>query len=134
MRALAALVTFVGLVACAGRSSKLPSGSATMGDEITLYREHAIVTRRIDVVVPEASKATVTFLVPAGVGLEDVAVIERGTLVVSEPRGPSTPEPPPPAIVREDSEADPFDGMERGVLIKTSEKERNGKNDDGSRL
>ncbi len=87
------LAIVVALVACGGHTPALPSGTAVVADEITLYRDRALIKHRIDVVVPEASHATVSYVVPEGVSLDDVAIVDRGVLTVGELRGPITDEP-----------------------------------------
>ena len=77
--------------ACGGRQATLPSGTAVAADEITLYRDRAVIKHRIDVVVPVASHATVSYVVPEGVGVDDVAVVDHGALTISELRGPARP-------------------------------------------
>lgn len=93
-RALATLLLIAG---CGGPTHTLPSGTAVASDEIMLYRDRALIKHRLDVVVPEASHATVSFVVPEGVAVDDVAVVDRGVLTVSELRAPTsaTPEPEP---------------------------------------
>jgi hypothetical protein len=56
---------------------------AAASDEITLYRDLALVTQRVDVVVP-AAHATVTVAVTlgAGVGPDDLVILDRGELEV----------------------------------------------------
>lgn len=88
-----AVLVFAFISACGASVPALPSGTATATDEITLYRDRALVKHRIDVVVPEASKATVSYVIPAGVSLDDVAVVDRGVTNVSELRAPLE-EPP----------------------------------------
>jgi hypothetical protein len=98
---VAALVAATG--ACGGHARTLPSGTAVATDEITLYRDRALIKHRIDVVVPEASFATVSYVVPEGVEVDDVAVVDRGVLTISELRGL---EPPPPPSVPDDEDLD----------------------------
>ncbi len=87
------LAIVVALAACGGHTRALPSGTAVAADEITLYRDRALIKHRIDVVVPEASHATVSYVVPEGVSLDDVAIVDRGVLTVGELRGPITDVP-----------------------------------------
>jgi hypothetical protein len=99
-------------VACGARPPSLPSGSAVATDEITLYRDRALIKHRIDVVVPEASSATVSYVVPEGVTIDDVAVVENGVLTVSAIHSPSVNLEPPPPL--EDEEDDENDNEEEG--------------------
>lgn len=99
MRALLVLLV---CASCGGRTQTLPSGSATTSDEITLYRDRALIKHQIDVVVPEAAHATVSFVVPEGVSLDDVAIVDSGGATVSELRGPTVPAEP--ALVQDNFE------------------------------
>jgi hypothetical protein len=98
----AALLVLV--IACGAKPPALPSGSAVATDEITLYRDRALIKHRVDVVVPEASHATVSYVVPEGVDLDDVSVVDRGVLNVTALRGP--PERDPVAQTPSDNEID----------------------------
>jgi hypothetical protein len=99
-------------VACGARPPALPSGSAVATDEITLYRDRALIKHRIDVVVPEASSATVSYVVPEGVTIDDVAVVEHGVLTVSAIHSPSVNLEPPPLEDEEDDENDENDDLD----------------------
>ncbi len=80
----AALVMFA-LGAC---GPKVPRAAAPPppGDELTLYRDRALVKQRVEVDIPPADTATVSVRVPIGVDVEDVVVLDRGELAVSELR------------------------------------------------
>jgi hypothetical protein len=75
----AALALCIG--ACGGPPRTAPA-PATL-DEVTLYRDHALVTQRLEVEVPPADTASVTIKVAAGIGPDDVVILDRGELVVS---------------------------------------------------
>jgi hypothetical protein len=83
------------LGACGARPRAAP-GSAT-GDEVTLYRDHALVTQRVEVEVPPADTARVTIKVAAGVAPRDLVILDRGELVVSALRIVGDAADPPPA-------------------------------------
>ncbi|MGE0395816.1 MAG: hypothetical protein AB7T06_03735 [Kofleriaceae bacterium] len=100
--------------ACGGTTHALPSGTAVATDEVTLYRDRALVKHRIDVVVPEASHATVSYVVPEGVSIDDVAVVDRGVVTISELRSPVVEEPEPEPLPDElDGERDLEEDLER---------------------
>lgn len=80
----AAIVMFA-LVACGPKVQRTASPPPP-GDELTLYRDHALVKQRVDLEIPPADTATVTVHVPIGVDVEDVVVLDRGELTVSELR------------------------------------------------
>lgn len=77
-------VVAVAMVACGPRVVRAPA--AVIGDELTLYRDRAVLRKRIEVTIPEADKAIVSMQVPLGVDPEDVVVLDHGELTV-------TPEP-----------------------------------------
>ncbi|MBA3454086.1 MAG: hypothetical protein H0T42_13410, partial [Deltaproteobacteria bacterium] len=60
-----------------------------VGDEVTLYRDRAVIKQRIELEVPAADRATVKVRIAEGVGVEDVVVLDRGELTISELRGAS---------------------------------------------
>ena len=100
-----ALCVLVALASCGGGAHVLPSGRARALDELTLYRDRAVVQHRVDVDVPEASMATVTYVIPEGVVLDDVAVIDHGPLTVSELRVQGEPVAAPKPAVAPDPDA-----------------------------
>ncbi|MEO8701448.1 MAG: hypothetical protein ABI867_15485 [Kofleriaceae bacterium] len=96
--AFAGLVALVALVACSGRPPHPPPSSriAGPGVEVTLYRDHAVVAHRVEVVVPAASTATVRLTIAAGVDPESIYVVEKSELTVRSVRSLSgTPKAKP---------------------------------------
>jgi hypothetical protein len=87
---IAALLA-VGL-ACGPKAAR-PSAAA-LGDEITLYRDRAVVRTRVEVQVPDADQAIVTLVVPAGVEADDVVILDRGDLTVTQSLAPAAPVAP----------------------------------------
>jgi len=98
--ALAALV--VGVIGCGPRAAR-PT-TAPDGDEITLYRDRAVIRQRVELVVPVADRATVTVTIAAGVHLEDVVVLDRGELTISGLRGTSATVTPAKAAPDDEGE------------------------------
>lgn len=86
-----AALVLVALAAC-GPKPRGASPPPAAGDELTLYRDRALVKQRVEVEIPPADTATVTMRVPIGVDVEDIVVLERGELGVSE----LTANTPPP--------------------------------------
>ncbi len=86
---VAALV--VSVIGCAPRAAR--PATVPAGDEITLYRDRAVIRQRVELVVPVADRATVTVTIAAGVQIEDVVVLDRGDLTISELRGTSATVP-----------------------------------------
>ena len=80
-----------------------------------LYRDRALVTQRVDVVVPPAGTATVAIKVAAGVGPGDLVILDRGELVVAELRVANAVEDEPgpaartAAVARSEPTEDPPD-------------------------
>ena len=100
-----ALVVVLAVAACHPKVARVtpPPGA---GDELTLYRDRALVRQRIEVDIPPADRATVTVKVAIGVDLDDVVVLDRGELIISELRAVKAPEqaPPPAKPVAHDVE------------------------------
>ena len=108
----ASLLTFAfgALVAC---GPKVPRAvpSAPAGDELTLYRDRALVKQRVEVNIPPADSATVRVRLPIGTDVEDIVVLDRGELSVSELGAVTAPPPvdakkklPEPVDENEDEE------------------------------
>ena len=103
------------LAACGAPPPRHASGHvAQPATEVTLYRDRALVTQRIDVEVAPAAHTTVRLPVAAGVTPDDVFVLEHAGLTIAEvharnplqtPREPvpvtdeEGPDDPPPARV-----------------------------------
>jgi hypothetical protein len=110
-----AVVLLAAFAACGAPARPVPSHEVRDGggDEITLYRDRALVKQRVEVVVPVAAKATITVRLPIGIDVDDIAVLDRGELIVSELRaadaqaGGAPPPPKPPELdeILEDIEA-----------------------------
>ncbi len=58
------------------------------GNEITLYRDRAVIRQRVEIEVI-GERSSMTIALPAGVHLEDVVVVERGQLTTAELSGRS---------------------------------------------
>jgi len=69
---------------CGARPHVRPRAIA--GDEITLYRDRALVIQRIELVADRAGPATRALQLPAGVTASDVEIIDRGELSGAELR------------------------------------------------
>jgi hypothetical protein len=98
--------------ACGGRAHPLVSGTSAAQDKITLYRDRAVIEHRMDVVVPEASHGSVSFVVPAGVSVDDVEIVDRGPLMVSELHAPEPPAAPAQAWETDAEEGESDDDEE----------------------
>ncbi len=97
----------IALTACGAPARNVPAHKAVSdGDEITLYRDRALVKQRVEVDIPTAAKATVTVRLPIGVDADDVVILDRGELIVSELRAleSATPEPVAPKHVEVETE------------------------------
>jgi hypothetical protein len=82
------LVLIALLVACGARAHDVRR--APLGDDITLYRDAAVVRQRVVIDVPAAS-AEVTVQVAAGVAADQVLVLDRGDLTIRAVRGELDP-------------------------------------------
>ena len=105
LRGVRCVALALGVLGCGARPQGAPVNPAR--DEVTLYRDRAVVKQCVDVVVPPAETATVAIQVAAGVGPTDLVILERGELVVSELRMASPAEDEPDAADR-----DPLDEVE----------------------
>jgi hypothetical protein len=76
------------LVACGARP-QTPASSA-LGDDITLYRDLAVIRQRIEIDVP-ATPTTVTVMIAAGVSADQVMLIDRGALTIGALHGLTDP-------------------------------------------
>ncbi|HEX2685211.1 MAG TPA: hypothetical protein VHN14_01270 [Kofleriaceae bacterium] len=101
------------VLGCGARPRTAPA--ASLSDEVTLYRDRALVKQRVDVVVPPADTATVSIKVAAGVDPDDLVILDRGELVVSAlrvlPARPDAPGPVARAAAAEPSD-DPLGSLD----------------------
>ncbi|HEY5938504.1 MAG TPA: hypothetical protein VIU61_27825 [Kofleriaceae bacterium] len=97
------------LLACGGRV-RAPATEPTPPTSVVLYRDRALVAQRVVVDVPPASKATVELEVAAGIGPDDVFVVDPGGLVISDLRvvggAPAKPVVEPVAVDEESDDDD----------------------------
>lgn len=76
------------LVACGARPT--PVKQAPLGDDITLYRDIAVLRQRVVVDVPDTT-ATVRFAIAAGVRPDQVLVLDRGGATIRAVHGTIDP-------------------------------------------
>ncbi|MGN6106904.1 MAG: hypothetical protein ACTHU0_17485 [Kofleriaceae bacterium] len=69
-----------------GASARSSRSSDELGNEVTLYRDRALVRQRIEIEATEAGIARARVRVPEELGPDDVFVLERGGLTVAELR------------------------------------------------
>ena len=112
----------VAVIACGGRVHA-PAPTATPPTSVTLYRDRALVAQRVVVDIPPASKATLQLEVAAGIGPDDIFVVDPGELVISDlrvvggvPEKPVVPEPAPDAD--DDGDDDDEDGEPKPAAPK----------------
>lgn len=77
------------MLGCGARPHTAPAAIAR--DEVMLYRDRALVRQRIEVVVPATGTAMVAIKIAAGVAPDDLVILDRGELAVSELRVTSAP-------------------------------------------
>jgi len=88
MRAHALQLVVLSLVACGARPT--PVKQAPLGDDITLYRDIAVIRQRVVVDVP-AVAATVHIAIAAGVRPDQVLVLDRGGATIRAVHGAIDP-------------------------------------------
>lgn len=101
----AALLVIV-LVAC-GPKPRHATRPPAESDAITLYRDRALVKQRIEVQIPPADTAKVTVRLPIGVDVEDVVVLDRGELGVSQLAAIDRPAAARPAVTADEDDEEP---------------------------
>jgi len=72
------------LVLLASCGARMHADSPPDADEVTLYRDHALVAQRVEVAVPEAAVGTIRVAVAAGVSAQDVALVDRDGLSIAQ--------------------------------------------------
>lgn len=87
-----ALLLLALVAGCGGPQRRDPPPPA--GDELTLYRDRALVQQRLELAIAAAGPTTVTAQLAAGVDVEDVMIVDRGGLAIRGLRG--TLRAPPP--------------------------------------
>jgi hypothetical protein len=95
-RALVIAICAIGAIACGRKpAQQVPtsSGRGAPGLHVTLYRDHAVVAHRLEVVIPAASTTTVKLRLAAGVTPDDVYLVEKSDVVVREVRPVAAPDP-----------------------------------------
>ncbi len=79
------------VVAATGCAARAHPGAARIpGDEITMYRDRALISQRVEVDTTPGHPRTITVLIPAGLTANDVVVLDRGELTISELRAVDT--------------------------------------------
>ncbi len=97
----------VAAVACGSRPvAEGPANRGGVGGEITLYRDRAVVRQRVTIDVPPAAYATVRVRVPAGVGIDDLYVLERDRFTIAEVRMAGDPRPEVPTEMADEPAPD----------------------------
>ncbi len=92
-----ALLAVIGVAGCGPKLTRaVPQAPA--GDELTMYRDRTLVRQRIELDIPPAETTTIMVKVAIGVGLDDVVVLDRGELSISELRAVTPPESAVPAV------------------------------------
>ena len=92
------------LLGCGAPSHHGTKQAAAGEDEVTLYRDLALVRQRVEVDVPAADKAHVSLTLPVGLGADDVVITDRGELtielVVATPPPTLDDDVPPPTTTK----------------------------------
>lgn len=75
------MLVLIACVACGPRSAA-PAARTKPGIEITLYRDHAVVAHRLDIVIPPAAPAKLTLRIAAGVEPSELYLVEPSVLAI----------------------------------------------------
>lgn len=110
-------LAILSLVACGAQPAAVKP--APVGDDITLYRDAAVIRQRVEIDVP-ATSATLAVRIAAGVAPAHVMVIDRGQLTITALHGKVDPGAETtvgdsPAIAIDDADDDvddPLDAMD----------------------
>jgi hypothetical protein len=102
------LILLAVLAGCGARAPHGASPRASGGDELTLYRDAALVRQRVEVDVGPAEKKHVRVVLAPGLTADDIAISDRGELSIDvaiagapEP-DPDDPRPSSPTVVELD--------------------------------
>lgn len=109
-RAALASIVAVAIAGCGGASR--PRSPAAAHDELTLYRDRALVQQRVVLDIPSAGATTVTAELAAGVDAEEVVLVDRGALTIHAIRGATihaTPVTLPVPLPADEREEEPED-------------------------
>jgi hypothetical protein len=93
MAALSRLLLAATLVvaACRARPPAPLSGKGGAGDDITIYRDAALIRQRIELDLP-ATPTTVKTMLASGVAADQIVVLDRGGLDITSLRAKTTPD------------------------------------------
>jgi len=99
-------ICLLSLLGCGARPQHRPA--VTVSDEVTLYRDRALVSQRVEVVAAAAGPLRVTVKVAAGVGPDDLVILDRGELLISALRARGSVDDEPAHTVAREAK-DPAD-------------------------
>jgi hypothetical protein len=94
MAALRALVVGVLAAACGSSAPRVPQHRAAPGDDITLYRDFAVIRQRVTLDLP-ATPTTVTVELANGVAADQIALLDRGGLTITGIHARTVPDDAP---------------------------------------
>jgi hypothetical protein len=75
------------------------AGTAAPGDDVTLYRDHAVIRQRLELGLP-ATPTTVKAMLATGVSADQIVLIDRGGLAITGLHAQTSPDATP-AIAEE---------------------------------
>jgi hypothetical protein len=107
MAALRALVVGVLVAACGSSAPRVPQHRAAPGDDITLYRDLAVIRQRVTLELP-ATPTTVTVELANGVAADQVALLDRGGPTVTGIHARAVPGD----LTPDDAEPEPGDDVD----------------------
>jgi hypothetical protein len=82
MAALRALAAFVLAAACGSSAPRIAQHRAAPGDDITLYRDVAVIRQRVALDLP-ATPTTITLKLASGVAADQITLLDRGGVAIT---------------------------------------------------
>jgi len=94
-------------IGCGARPAAAPA--VITSDDVTLYRDRALVVQRLEVTAAREGQLAVAIKVAAGVMPDDVVIIDRGALALGALRVQGAVPDQPPLALRDAAPAEPLD-------------------------
>lgn len=90
-------LALLALLASCGARQPAPATAKMLGDDVTLYRDWAVVRQRVELAVPE-NTTTVTVKIAAGIAVDQVMLLDRGGLPMTALHVQADPDLPPEVL------------------------------------
>lgn len=118
-RALLVAVLFAS-AACRNPLPRTITGTAKPGDDVTLYRDLAVIRQRIELDLP-ATPITVTAMLATGVSADQIVLVDRGGLTINGLHAQTAPGDAEPIVTTDADVAPPPDDMDPEVPVPAVE-------------